>query len=154
MTFDAQAWQQASTDREDTEAPDPGLYDVALDDAKAFTSKAGNAVIVVEFRVVAGQNMGHRWSDVRGLQSEGAVKAAKAMCSRLGIRVDEVTSLDDIDTALKTLKGRYFEVEVVQNGEYRNSYVQGPATSSSSDIPTPDDVADARQAAADDDVPF
>lgn len=144
MSF-AQAWQQASInqDGDSNNPPEPGLYDVAIIDTKAFVSKAGNEVLVIEMRVVAGPAEGYEWADVRGFGSEGQVKAAKSMCARLGVNVDAIGSLNDLAIELKRFEGLYYQVEVVQNGEYRNTYIQqqitpgqpGTANLPQSDVP-------------------
>lgn len=133
------------------EAPEPGTYDITLDDARAFTSKAGRDVVILDMRVVSGEAMGHRWTEMRGFKTEGQTKAAKATCARLGVPIDEVANLQELDAELKRLVGGYFEVEIVQNGEWRNVYVQGRATPGDLPAtPTPTPAADV----PDDDVPF
>lgn len=168
MSFPTDAWNAASVDQQDgnNEAPDPGMdgkasFDVLLDDARAFTSKAGNAVIVLDLRVMGGPMDSYQWAELRGLKTDGQIKAAKATCARMGISVDEVTGLEDLDAQLKECKGRYYEIEVVQNGEYRNVYFQGPASATpASDVPnnlpSTEEVAAARAAAYgdDEDIPF
>jgi hypothetical protein len=117
-------------------------------------------VIVLEMKVVGGPLDTYQWTELRGLKSEGQIKAAKATCSRLGVDVESVFGLEDIDAQLKALVGGYFEIEVVQNGEWRNVYVQGragkaPASDVPSDFPTKEEAAAAVTGAKDDeDIPF
>lgn len=164
MTFPTDQWQSASVDTDDSnnEAPDPGAegrasFDIELTEAKAFVSKAGNAVIVLEMKVCGGPMDTYTWSELRGLKSEGQVKAAKATCSRLGVDVDSVFGLEDIEAQLKACVGNYYEIEVVQNGEWRNVYVQGRSggftAAPPADVPSKDEAAAAMAAAAADDKP-
>lgn len=164
MTFPTDTWQNASIEGGDqTEAPDPGVYDVTVTDGKAFVSKAGNPVIVVELQVLGGSSHNHQWAELRGLKTEGQVKAAKAMCARLGVDVDNVFGLADIDAQLKGCVGLYYTVEVKQNGDYRNVYVLGRCETAppGTDVPAGDFIPSKEEAAAavaaakaTDDVPF
>lgn len=164
MTFPTDTWQSTSIDQNDeTEAPEPGAYDVTVTDARAFVSKAGNAVIVIDFQVLGGQSHGHQWTELRGLKTEGQIKAAKATCARLGVDVDTVFGLEDIDAQLKGCIGLYYTVEVKQNGEWRNVYVQGRCDTPppTTDVPAGDFLPSKEEAAAavaaakaTDDVPF
>jgi len=136
------AWTAAGdvdAERDDnTDPPEPGLYDVTLTGFKAFTSKSGNEVLVVDWRVAAGPQTGYEWTQLGGFKSEGQAKAAKSMCSRLGIPVADITGLEQLDQAGKTMVGNYYEVEIVQKGDFRNLYVQNrvhPGAPGTSDIP-------------------
>lgn len=164
MTFDPQAWQSAeiNEDGERTSPPPPGDYEVTITDARAFTSKANNSVLIVDMKVLGGEQTGHEWSEMRGFGSDGAIKAAKAMCSRMGIDVATIASLDELDTAVKDTIGFYYAVRVVQNGDYRNTYVNDRVTGvPSTDVPVVD-TRDFKPAAVgagagvqdDDDIPF
>jgi hypothetical protein len=166
MTFPAQAWHNASIESDNNEAPDPGpegrmTLDVALTDGRAFVSKSGNPVIVLGFKVVGGgQHEGHEWDELRGMKTDGQIKAAKATCAKLGVDVATVVSFEEIEQQLKGCVGTYYEIEVVQNGEWRNVYVQGRGGRTASDVPN--DFPSAEEAAAailaaksgDDDIPF
>lgn len=113
-------------------APDPSEYTVVLEDASAYTNKKGNDVLRFDFKVITGKLgnawAGHQWAEFRHFKTEGAYNAAKAMCSRLGMDTEGITSLTDFDTRLKALVGRWYEIDVQQNGEYRNVYVTGDGT--------------------------
>lgn len=165
MSFPTDVWQSTNIDQDDNPgAPDPGpdgkaTFDVALDDARAFVSKAGNAVIVLNLRVVGGPLDNYQWGEVRGLKSEGQIKAAKATCARIGVGdLDTVTGIEDLESRLKEHVGTYYEIEVVQNGEYRNVYFQGKSTPSD----VPNDLLPSKQeaaaaiagATAEEDIPF
>jgi hypothetical protein len=163
MTFPTDTWQKTSIDQDASEAPEPGTYDVVVTDGRAFTSKAGNPVIVIGFEVLGGPYNGHQWDELRGLKTEGQIKAAKATCARLGVDVDNVFSLEDIEQQLKGCVGNYYTIDVKQNGDYLNTYVQGRCETPppASDIPTTDVLPSKEEAAAalaaaeaDDDIPF
>lgn len=129
MSF-TETWPKASAEgtNDDSAPPPEGTYEVALVDASAFTSKKGAEIVKLELRVVSAQENGHEWTEIRSFASQGAANAAKATCHRLGANVEEVTSLDELDTQLKALTGRYYEVNVVRNGEYLNTYVEHEST--------------------------
>jgi hypothetical protein len=142
-----ETWSKATVDgTENTSPPPEGLYEVALTGASAFTSKKGTEIVKLEFRVMSAQENGHEWTEIRSFGSQGAANAAKATCFRLGVDVDQVTSLDELDTELKGRTGRYYEAKVVRNGEYLNTYIEGDAT--------PAGQEPAAGPANDDDVPF
>lgn len=143
MSFPTDAWQNASVNNDDsnTEAPDPGAsgrasLEIEMTDAKAFISKKGEAYIAIDMKVLGGPLDTYSWTELRNFKSDGAIKAAKATCYRLGVDVDNCFGIEDIDTQLKQRVGSWYEIEVVQNGEYRNVYVQGPAGRQ----PAPSDV--------------
>lgn len=127
MSF-ADQWGAATVNDSDrTEPPEPGLYEVALDDARAFTAQSGNPWFVVELRVVTGDQTGHKWSILADLAKEGGIKAAKSMSAKLGVDVSEIASIEDLDRLAKVHVGSYYTVDVVQKGDFRNTYVRGPA---------------------------
>lgn len=154
MSF-TENWSKATIDgTENTSPPPEGKYEVALTDASAFVSKKGSEIVKLELRVVSVNEQGHEWVEIRSFATQGAANAAKATCHRLGIDVESVSSLDELDTELKTCVGRYYAVNVVRNGEYVNTYVE--------DIVTPQAAAEPEFKPAgfkpatvdDDDAPF
>lgn len=158
-SFNPGAWQQADIDNTaDSKAPEPGVYETSVQDARAFTSEKGNDVMVVELRVLSGPEEGHTWSEVRGFKNEGSIKAAKSMCARLGVDVASINSLDRLDTALETVIGQYYAIEVKRNGEYLNTYITGRLTSAPPKSDVPNDgfepvAASAASTAGEDDPP-
>lgn len=148
MTF-SETWAKATADgSENTSPPPEGKYEIALTGTSAFTSKKGAEIVKLELRVVSAQENGHEWTEIRSFATQGAANAAKATCFRLGVDVETVASLEELDSELKALAGRYYEVNVVRNGEYVNTYIESEAT--------PDQIA-AQPQAVDvdtDDVPF
>lgn len=156
--FNAGAWQSAdpNAEQEDNDPPVPGTYDVVVSDARAFTSSKGNDVLILNWTITTGPQTGYSWSDVRGFKTEGAIKAAKALCTSLGVDVDGIGALEDLDAAVKQQLGEYFRVEVAQNGSYRNVYIKGkPEGTPVSDVPGEFPAAAAAAAAADEEpAPF
>lgn len=153
--FNADAWSSADPNApmDSNDPPAPGEYDVVINDARAFQSKAGNDVAIVEWQITGGSQTGYSWPDLYGFKNDGQIKAAKAMCDRIGVDVDTVSSLEDLDARLKERIGEYFRIEVVQNGQWLNTYVRGTATQQPlSDVP--DDGAFQPVPADDTDIPF
>lgn len=160
MTFNPQQWSSTTVDSNNTsDAPEPGTYEVLLQDAKAFTSKAGEDYVALELKVATGEHAGHEWTELRSFRNEGAVKATKATVARLGMNVDEIATLDEFDSQLKQLVGTWYTVDVVQKGEYRNTYINGKVNNEPVTPDVPADTSDFQSAAtaataATDDIPF
>lgn len=152
----AEAVEKADEGFEQNDPPDPGIYDVSIQDARAFTSKAGKDTIVIELRVTSGPTVGHEWPILLGFGSTNAAKVAANQCSRLGVDIKAVSTLDELDTALKTHIGTYHQAEVKQNGEYRNTWLQGRVEGVQSDLGTDGSefATTSAGAADDDDTPF
>lgn len=148
-------WAEASTDGNNDDAPPDGTHDVALVDARAFTSKAGDDFAALEFQTIDKQ---HQWTLLGGFKTTQAAGFTKAACMKVGVDVDSVHSLEELDTALKAVVGGFFEVEVKRNGDFTNTYVNdGIQAQNVPDLPA--DTKDLQPAAAggkadDDDVPF
>lgn len=157
-TFDAAAWQQADPDSFDTsEPPAPGTYEAEFVNGRAFHSKGGNDIVVVTFRVLSGPRAGHAWDVLHGFKNDGQTKATKGTCSRLGVNVETVASLEDLDAALKAKAGEYFTVDVVRNGDYVNTYVKDRVRADTIRSDIPDDGSFAAPAAGSiptSDIPF
>lgn len=148
MTFD-QAWKNADPDAvgSDTgEPPEPGTYTAALMNAEAFLSKAKEAWVKLVWKIEAGD-----WTVLLGFKSQGQANFAKNQIRELGVDVDGVSDLDELNAALTGVEGSFFDVEVVQNGEYRNTYVRGKAPESS--VPSLDAAITSGQIPTED-VPF
>jgi hypothetical protein len=151
MGFD-DTWADADPDQGGNDnPPDDGIHDVALVDARAFTSKGGDDTVVFEWRTVDGD---YSWSQVCGFKSPKAAGFTKGQCITAGVDVDSVGSLDELDAALKECVAGFYEVEVQRNGEFVNTYIRGGQKPSQPDVPA--DTAGLQPAAAskDDDVPF
>lgn len=152
MSFDS-TWSTADPDAvgniDNAEPPEPGVYDVTLIGAGAFTSKKQEDWVKLLWRRMPD---GHEWPVLLGFASEKGANFTKRECRELGVNVDTVGSLDELDTAVKAYVGHYYTVEVVQNGEFRNTYLRGRM----SDVPA--DTSDFAPAAVsgpvDDTIPF
>lgn len=156
MTFSS-TWSSASTNPQDQDdAPPPvGKHSVSLDDARAFTSQKGNEVLVAEFRVLDGPHEGVKWSVLHGFKNEKAAGVAKSLCASLGVDVESVPGIDELNDALKPHVGSYYSVDVQQKGQWFNTYVTGRLDGSApvSDVPS-DDVPTHVQGVDTSDVPF
>jgi hypothetical protein len=155
MSFN-DTWADATVeDQPDrTQPPEPGLYTVAIQDAKAITSEAGEDWVIIELEGIDGAAAEHQWSVVQGFRTPQATGFTKRVCRDLGVDIDTVSSLDQLDTALKeTAVGNYFTVQVKQKGEYRNTYFQGQVSTTET-LPTEQRAAANATNGNDDDIPF
>lgn len=152
--FDASVWQTADPDAplDSNDPPEPGEYTVVIAGARAFQSSKGNDIVIVEWNITNGPLTAYQWPDIYSFKNEGSVKAAKGMCARIGVDVEAIGSLEDLDARLHQRIGEYFTVEVKQNGQFRNTYVTGRPVGALSDIPN--DGAFEPVPANDDDIPF
>lgn len=158
MSF-SDTWANATVeDQPDrTQPPEPGLYTAVIRDAKAITAKnSGKDFVILEFEGIDGAAAQHQWSVLQGFSSEQQASITKRVVRDVGVDIDNVTSLDDLDQALKAAIGQYFTVRVKQNGEYRNTYIDGPATPiEQQQLPAAAATAPAGNGTADDDdIPF
>ena len=129
----ADTWSEA--DPEGGSGDDPpreGIHDVALIDARAFESKNGAEVVVLEFQTVDKQ---HQWSSLHGFKTSQAAGFTKGACQKVGVDVASVGSLEELDAALKTFVGGFYEVEVKKNGDFINTYVNDGVGPPKADVP-------------------
>jgi hypothetical protein len=159
MTGFASTWSQASTNPQDQADADPpvGKHSVSLDDARAFTSKQDNEVLIAEFRILDGPQEGVKWSVIHGFKNEKAAGVAKSFCQSLGVDVDSVgPNIAELNDALKPHVGSYYSVEVVQRGRFLNTYVNGRLDGSApvSDVPADGAPAHEPVPTATDDIPW
>lgn len=146
MSFqDTWANAPATDNAEQGNPPDPAIYTVELTDAAAVTAKAtGKDWVILEVRAIGGDTDGHTWKVFHGFSSPQQAGFTKRVCRDLGVDTDTVADLAGLDDQLKLQVGRYFTVEVKQNGEYRNTYFQGAVDPSSFTLqPQADEVKDA-----------
>ncbi len=144
------AWGSATVDggeQSNFDPPEDGDHVVELRKASALTSKKGDDWVVLELREL---QTGHDWTVMLGFKSQGQANVTKTACSRLGIQVDEVFGLEQLGEELERRAGGYFEVTVKTNGDFRNTYINGPARPSvGSDVPVSQhELAPATAAAA------
>jgi hypothetical protein len=148
-TFNPDAWQAADPDATTvttTQPPSDGTYAVELADARAFTAQSGEDWVILKFRTLDQDPVGYTWDNVQGFASEGRTRATKAVCKRIGVDVDTIASLEDLDRQLRATKG-----------EYRNTFVQERVTSSppTSDVPSSGfDWPEGTQGVPEDEIPF
>lgn len=145
MTFE-ERWAGAKAGGGDNDPPEPGVYEAALVDARAFTSQAGEDWVALTWRDTAG---GYEWDVLYGFRSERQTNVTKGQIHALGVLVDEVGTLEELDQELKAKCGSYYTLSVKQKGERRNTYVDGGVVS---DVPA--DVREAAAAAKADEIPF
>lgn len=161
MSFE-DTWGNADPDAvggESGKPPAPGTYIVAMKDARAGTSKAGNAYAVISLVDLRTQ---HEWDVLFGFKTQGAANFAKNQIRELGVNVDSVADLDGLDTALKEKAGTYYEVEVVAPSDPKydaSTYIRGVAEAApppaQSDIPSDAGPAPVAAGAIDtEEVPF
>lgn len=130
MSFDA--FLNADPDAvggDNPDPPDPGFYEVALIDAGVFTAKSnGRLTLTMKWKVIsAGPNTDHEWTSLQQIR-EGNQQSAnffKRACVDLGVNVDASRSVEDLNTNVIAKIGGYYTLEVVQNGQYRNTYIKG-----------------------------
>lgn len=157
MTDFADTWGSANPDAagNDNEAP-LGDHTVALTAARAYMSKKKNEPWVsLTLKVVVPRNgieAGYEWDELFGFRSQKQANVTKKTVRDLGVDVDNVGgSITDLHDALQVQLGKYYEVEVVQSGDWRNTYIKGEALGS--DIPTDAPQADVPEAEKED-IPF
>lgn len=135
----------------DLEPPADGTYKgTTLIDAGAFTAKSGKDFVKFEWQTTDGA----RWTVLQGFKSEAQAAVTWSEVGKLGINATEIHDLDQLDAALKQHIGGYFDVAVKTNGQFRNTYLNGPsvgdnpvvqeqvaagATSATGDTPKNDD---------------
>jgi hypothetical protein len=158
MSF-ADTWAAAKVnDSEKSDPPDVGMYEVAIEDARAFTAQSGKDWFVVDFKVLSGASAGHTWSVLANLGTDGGVNAAKSMSAKLGVPVDQVSGLESLDSLVKQSVGGYFMVEVVQKGDFRNTYIRERMNAGQPAVANVSAAIAASDAQApvvyDDDIPF
>lgn len=144
MTFDANLWNSTKAEGfSENETPAPGHYTVTVTEAK-FTmtgESKDKPTIIVEYRTADGK----QWADVKQLTSEGRIKSAKILMRDLGLDPDALPTPDAIHAGLKSVEGKYFNVEVKESsalnpktGEFfKNTSILGPHLTGSAASPAP-----------------
>lgn len=157
MTSFDEMWRQADPDAiggDDSNPPEPGVYTATLLDAGAFFSKVGDAIQKMRWGCVESPN---EWTVIYGFKTQGAASFAKREARAVGVSVDAVSSIEELNMALQTYKGAYFEVEVTRNGDFLNTYIRGPVQAGSPLASVPAQQPAAQPTGAHiptDDVPF
>lgn len=142
-------WQNANPDAVggENEPPEPGRYEAALIDAGAAISKKEKPYQKMVWQRLEDK---YEWTVIHGFGSEGAANMAKREARAVGVDVDSITSLDELDAGLKAQVGGYYIVDVQRSGDFTNTYVSGTLTG---DVPV-DAPEPVPAAVADDSVPF
>lgn len=156
MTFD-ETWEEATVNEGDgfqpMSPPAPGVYDAVVTAGKTFTShKTGRDYMVVTFESSAGD----AWEVYFSFGSVRAAALAKAQAALLGVDTERVNTLLELGDALYGRVGNSVTVEVVQNGEYRNTYVRASDGGGTGEEPQPlaTDISEEEDVAAADEIPF
>lgn len=150
--FDAQEFRNLDTSRDDDDNPPaPGTYEAVLVEGSAFTSQAGKPYLKLRWRLV-GDPLS-LWTELYGLDRLGGKKAAKATLERMQVNLDAVTDFDSLGSVVAQAVDQFFTVTVKQNGQYRNTYVEGPSAPDAG-VTDPGDFPVPAPANASDDVPF
>jgi hypothetical protein len=140
MSF-SDTWPNATVDDQPdrTQPPEPGTgYTVIVRDAKALTAKnSGEDWVIIELEGIDGAAAQHQWAVLQGFKSAQQAGFTKRVVRDLGVDIDSISgaSIEELDQALKPVIGQYFSVDVVQNGDYRNTYFRGPATVRQDELP-------------------
>jgi hypothetical protein len=88
------------------------------------------------------------------LQDEEAAGVAKSFSQSLGVDVESVTGIEELNEALKPHVGSYYSVDVVQKGQWFNTYVTGRLDGSTPVSDVPSDNVPAHGPVDTSDVPF
>lgn len=156
MTDFDNTWKNADPDAaggNDLEPPEDGAYDVALTEATAFESKEGKPFVKLVLRVVSLASRDYEWTVLLGFKSQSQANMTKRIVRDVGVDVDEVAGFEELGDALNTKIGQYYTVKVVTNGEFRNTYIEGPANPQT-DIPIPEMPVTVPETTDDGDIPF
>ena len=137
----------------DLEPPPDGTYGgCTLRDAGAFTAKSsGKDFVKFEWETTDG----YRWTVLQGFKSDAQTAVTWSEVSKLGINPTEIADLDQLDRALKACVGGYYDIVVKTNGQFRNSYVNGPSVGSNPVVQQTSAAASAATSpASTDDMPW
>lgn len=132
-------WHTATVDdntqQSNFDPPPDGEHVAELRKASGVRSKKEEDWIILELREI---RSGHDWTVMRGFRPM-MVNITKSTCARLGIDVD-APGLDweGLKHELEQCQGNYYEVTVQTNGEFRNTYVNGPARNATQTLPGTD----------------
>ncbi len=140
MTSFEDAWGATTTEVTEHNVPNPGTHTAIISDARMFTSKAKDRVLVIEY--TAGEYL---WADIRKLTKDGepqlgVIKSAKIALSQLGLNPDQPAAA--VEAAVASVKGKSYLVEVVQTDIQRkdgsfilNTNIEGPVKAPAPPVP-------------------
>lgn len=118
-------WPTADPDAmgsSNTTPPGIGEFGCILQDARAFTSRKGDDYVAFTLTEVQSQ---HTWDVLHGFSSQGQANMTKNQAREVGVDIAATTSIEVLDAQLKACIGGYFKVEVVQSGDFLNTYIRG-----------------------------
>lgn len=161
MPVDMNQFRTAETQLDYNEPPPLGVYDVRVDGASIFESKAGDTYLKMTYTIVSQQHAGHQWEQIHGFKDK-QLAFTKMHIKRLGVDVGAVSNQDELEQELDQVVGRHYTVEVVARGPYTNTDIKASASAPlrRSDVPIPGmngevtPGAPATAAKDDDDCPF
>lgn len=107
------------------EPPEDGKHSALLVEGFAGVGKdSGNPFVSVVFQTPA---TGYKWKVLGGFKSQGQANMTKKLCRDLGVAVDSI-SFDQLADALAAKAGSYYSLTVKTSGQFRDTYVDGPAS--------------------------
>lgn len=125
---------------DDDDTPPPvGKYQAVLESARGFVSKKGNEILALDWKVASGDLTGKEWTVIQGMSPKQRTPV-RILLENLGADLTAIEAaiekgeepVEAIGTALKQLAGTYYDVDVVQNGQYVNTNVTGTHVPASS----------------------
>jgi len=128
MPFDPDKLRQSGQQTDWGEPPPPGSYTAELTNSGAFTSKAGEDWCKFTFRIADGNQAGHEWDLIQTLEDKPALSITYRQLKAIGVDLDGVASLDELEGAISAYEGRRYLVEVSRNGQYTNTNIKGEDT--------------------------
>lgn len=97
-----------------------------LIDASAFTAKNGKDFVKFQWRAPHG----HTWTVLQGFGSDAQAGVTWGQVAQLGINPTEISDLEQLNGVLTSHIGSYYDIGVKTNGQFRNSYINGPSVGS------------------------
>lgn len=111
----------------DLEPPPDGTYTgCELVDAGAWNAKSGKDWAKMQWR----NRNGHTWTVLQGFNSDAQTAVTWSEIGKLGINPVDIGSLEELNAKLLDQIGSYYDLAVKTNGQFKNTYVNGPTTGS------------------------
>lgn len=160
MPFSPSKLKAAATGADLGQPPPPGFYLADLVDGGAFTSRQEVDWAKMTFSVASGHLQGHQWDVLYPLEDDHPrfPIAARELVA-IGVDLDRVADLGELEDAIRGRAGRRFEIEVERNGKYVNTIVKAEDRQTQMDVPIDDrDLPERGNAPTaqedDEDIPF
>lgn len=125
IPYDPNQHQNPNQDGDDFDPPADGQHKgCELIDAGAFTSKKGDDWAKFKWRTPNG----HEWTVLQGFDPTNDTRTAITwgQIQALGINPVDIDSLEALNTILIAQVGSYYDLGVKTNGQFRNTYINGP----------------------------